>query len=261
MSGSRIDLVADVDGVLARLVAGITRLETAPLPAPWALVGGVAVMARLVEAHRVTRDVDTVTDTGTGDPGPTVAAVAVHTGGRVDANSIELDDGTKIDVIATGGWSPDALPDDDNERLNIVAHWWAAHTGEHLALTVVSSAGSVVATAHVPVATPAALVAAKLHAMRARRRAPEKAASDAYDIYRLLAVHDRDGSLSTSMAGGPADIAELCADAITETFVADAVRWARRIHNYAGGTTMGITDDDLEIAGSLFRDQLNEARG
>lgn len=257
MSGSRIDLPADPDGILVRLVTGIAALESAPLRGPWALVGGVAVMARLIEAHRVTRDVDTVAHTGTGAADPTVSEVAAFVGGeRVGDYSIELPDGTKIDVIPTGDWIVDGLPDDPNLRLNILAHSWAAHTGETLELRVVDVT-DVSATATVAVATPAALVATKLHAMRNRRRAPEKAASDAYDIYRLLAAHDRDGSLAAAIAAGPADMAALCADAMSDTFIADAGRWARRLRNYSRGVGMGTVDDeDLEVTGTLFCDQL-----
>jgi hypothetical protein len=247
----------DADGVLARLVTGIARLAAAPLPEPWALVGGIAVMARLVDAHRVTRDVDAVADTGTGDASALITAVAADLGGlRLGENGLQLDDGTKVDVIATGTWTEDDLPDDPIERLMILAHWWAATDAAPLELRVVRGRRAV-ATADVPVATPAALVATKLHAMRSRRRAPEKTASDAYDTYRLLGAHDRDGSLSDAVADGPDDLAALCVDGMSETFVDGATRWARRIKTSLGGAaTSAIDAEDLALAGRLFCDRV-----
>ncbi len=54
--------------------------------------------------------------------------------------------------------------------------------------------------------------------------------SDVYDTYRLLSAHDRDGSVAEALAGAPMDVGAWCADALTETFVAQAVPWARRIN-------------------------------
>lgn len=61
----QVRLPADPDGILARLVGGVRLLAGAPLPR-WAVVGGVAVMVHLAEAHRATRDVDAVADNDTG---------------------------------------------------------------------------------------------------------------------------------------------------------------------------------------------------
>ncbi|HMC79891.1 MAG TPA: hypothetical protein VKO35_05015 [Acidimicrobiia bacterium] len=60
-----IALPADGDGVLRRLVAALDTVVGAELP-PHALVGGLAVIANLAQAHRVTADVDTVSDYDTG---------------------------------------------------------------------------------------------------------------------------------------------------------------------------------------------------
>ena len=65
MSGSAAEpvvaLAADADGVLRRLVAAVDAVVRADLPRH-ALVGGLAVMVNLAQAHRVTADVDTVSD-------------------------------------------------------------------------------------------------------------------------------------------------------------------------------------------------------
>ena len=74
MSGERIVLAGDADGVAARLVHALAQLADVNL-GPYALIGGLAVMCRLAAVHRVTQDVDTVTETTV----PTAPAVRGRT--------------------------------------------------------------------------------------------------------------------------------------------------------------------------------------
>lgn len=169
--------------------------------------------------------------------------------------SLVLEDGTKVDVITTGSWTAAELPDDELDRMFILSHWWAVHGGEVLDLRVMGG-GRTVATAPT-VATPAALVACKLQSCRRRQRDPAKAATDIYDIYRLLAGHDRDGAVAAALAEGPEDLGAWCADALTATFVTDAARSARRLNVSARGPAMGgVSAVDLEVVGSLCADRL-----
>ena len=227
-----VTLPASPDGVLVRLIGGVGVLAGAPLPR-WALVGGVAVMVHLVEAHRATRDVDAVADDDAGELRPALAVVSATEPPAGADPSIVLADGTKVDVMTTGSWRREQLPEDDLDRMFVLAHWWAVETAVPTRLVVVDDR-RILVRADAPIAGPAALVAAKLQSMRRRRRDPIKAASDAYDIYRLLSTRDRDGAIGTALAGAPVDLGSCAAAALDETFVTDAERWARRL-----GTTLG----------------------
>ena len=61
MSGSDLPRVLLAGEAIGDLVRAIAQMSSADL-GPYAIVGGVAVAARLGQAHRVTRDVDTVVD-------------------------------------------------------------------------------------------------------------------------------------------------------------------------------------------------------
>jgi hypothetical protein len=100
----------------------------------------------------------------------------------------------------------------------------------------------------------------KLQSCRRRVRGPVKAASDVYDIYRLLMEHDRDGAVASALATGPADLGSWCANALTETLVTDAERSARRISVEARGpAAAGVRSLDLEVVGSLCADAVRTA--
>lgn len=257
MSGSRrgVELVADAGGVVARLVhaAGVFGQASAP---PWALVGGLAVMVQLAEAHRATADVDAVADDDAGNLVPALAVLAASQHGTATGAGVILEDGTKIDVITTGSWTTDDLPEDDLDRMFILGHWWAVQTAEAAELRVVDGSKTA-ATARIAVAAPAALVACKLQSCRRRRRDPAKAVSDIYDIYRLLVEHDREGGVAAALASGPEDLGRWCARALTETFVTDGARSARRLSVSARGPAMtDVGAIDLEVVGSLCADAI-----
>jgi hypothetical protein len=250
-----VRLPAHGDGTLARLVHAVEVFGQAALP-PWVVVGGLAVMVRLAAAHRVTADVDTVADDDAGLVGPALAILAREQHGTLTGSRFVLEDGTSVDVITTGSWTTPELPDDELDRAFILSHWWAVATGEAVGLRVVSGADTV-AAASAQVATPAALIACKLQSCRQRRRAPAKAASDIYDIYRLLVEHDGNGAVATALAHGPADLGPWCADALTETLIDDAARSARRLSVSARGPSMGqVSALDLQVVGTLCADRL-----
>lgn len=260
MSGNPlvVRLAADADGVVARLVHAADVFGQAAVPR-WALVGGLAVMVQLAEAHRATADVDTVADDDAGELAPALAVLAAEQHGTATGTRVVLEDGTKIDVITTGSWEAADLPEDDLDRVFVLGHWWAVQTADAIGLLVVDGATST-AEANIAVATPAALVACKLQSCRRPQRDPAKAASDMYDIYRLLVEHDRDGAVSSALAGGPVDLGPWCAAALTETFVTDAGRSARRLGIAARGPAMaGVRAVDLEVVGSLCADAIIES--
>jgi hypothetical protein len=203
-------------------------------------------MVHITEAHRVTRDLDAVVDDA-GRPEPMLEVLVAGHGASRRANGVRLADGTDVDLISIGSWTREALPDDELDRMFVLAHWWAVQTSVTLDLVVVEGDAHV-ASATLPVAAPAGLVATKLQSLRSRRRLPGKAATDVLDAYRLLTAHDRDGDVAAALATAPADLGPWAARALTETFVEDAVRWARRV-----GT---VEAADLEVVGSLCVERL-----
>jgi hypothetical protein len=80
---------------IGNLVASLAALTESASPAEFAVIGGLAVLARLEGAHRVTDDLDTVA-TQHGDEPTVVEAVIAAQG--VDG----LLKGTKVDCIAVG---------------------------------------------------------------------------------------------------------------------------------------------------------------
>jgi len=91
--------------------------------------------------------------------------------------------------------------------------------------------------------------------MRTRRgESASKAVSDVYDTYRLVTANDGDGSVAYAIASAPQDVGPWCADALTETFVEEGARWARRIN--AAFAAAAVTPEDLEVVGSLAAERI-----
>lgn len=165
------------------LIRAAARLADANLGA-FAVIGGVAVSARLGRAHRATADIDTVVDD---DTPPSALDVLRHLEGATPDETrphrVYLD-ATLVEVIGTGAVTePDLDGLDDRQVLFVAGHRWALETATPVTLT---GDGGVRAT--VPLARASALVAMKLHAIQDRRVTGglDKRASDAWDIYRLL---------------------------------------------------------------------------
>ena len=111
--------------------------------------------------------------------------------GAAERNRLYIDD-VKVDIIATGDIDLDGfdvVP--EKQALFALAHHWAMGTS-----TLLSIADETGAIATCLVATPAALVAMKLHALQDQHAGrPEKIVSDCRDLYFLLENFDRDGSI------------------------------------------------------------------
>jgi hypothetical protein len=170
-----------------RLVAAMAQL-TAARPAPFVLVGGLAVAARLEVFHRATQDLDAVVAQERARfHDLTVEAL---TSARVRAGHLVVGDVPVdvIDVDLTTGYDDIARLDDPCDRLFTAGHLFAYRDAGAVEL--------VCADAHavVRIATPRALLVSKLHAYLSPRRRPGKAPSDALDVLelgRLLVRHDR----------------------------------------------------------------------
>lgn len=228
------------------LVRAVAAMADAGL-ARFAVVGGVAVSARLGQAHRATRDVDTVVDEEL--PPDAIDTLLQLPGATADPTRRHrvFVDGTQVEVIGVGSVEDDDLAGiPDRDAFFVAAHGWALDTARPLTL-VASDAG---VRAVVPVAVPAALVAMKLNAIEERRpvAGQDKRAGDAWDIYRLLLDRDADGCVRGQLATAPPTLRRLVSEAADRVLVSGAARtraWLR-----AGDAEMAaVTADDLRVMG------------
>ena len=177
----------DENGETRRLVLALETLVASVSAEHFALIGGLAVMARLGQAHRGTQDIDTAVDRERAipseldvvfDAAPSTEKVATRQ--RVKVDSIEVGDTSAVDL------SPENLPEEEFPRAFVLSHRWAFDTASELTLRCLQRErpDTIVACR---VATPAALVAMKLQS--APRRPParvQKAANDYLDLSLLL---------------------------------------------------------------------------
>jgi hypothetical protein len=172
VSGEPILLVAEVGSVPYRAVARLAEV-TPRLPA-FALIGGLAVIVRLGQAHRATNDIDTVSDD---EPG--LLDALVTDGFERIGDSVMLDSDLKVDVID--------VREGDLGYLPYLTHRLAFDTRTPVRLVVQPDRGPSI-SAYIDVARPAALVAVKLGISESvgRQRDPRKVGSDAFDIARLM---------------------------------------------------------------------------
>ena len=257
MSGSEAALSVLLPGPAMRaLVRAVARMSEADL-GRWAVIGGVAVAARLGQAHRVTADVDTVVDQ---DRLPAAIAVlkalpsaTADPGGGPHRLLLE---GTKVEVIEVGQMPPSKDLDElsDRERLFIASHSWALQTAT--ALTV-ASAGPDARQATAPFATAAALVAMKLHAIQDRSGDSQaKRAGDAWDLHQLLTLHNRSGAIATVLREAPEALAEAVRQATDTVLVTGATRtrsWLRT----SGGVQATVGADEIRALGQQLYDGLS----
>lgn len=106
--------------------------------------------------------------------------------------------------------------------------------------------------ADVRVATPAGLVATKAHALSSRHRHPDKQASDAYDVFRLLDAFDTDGDVARELVTGPHGLGLLVCTQIEHVFVEEAERTAHRLGNSGVAAMAAVDPDDLRAVGIPF---------
>ena len=207
MSGEQIVLVDDAEGHAARLVRATARLVETNM-GPHALIGGLAVNCRLAALHRITQDVDAVSETTV----PSAVELIASSIGAVDPSRPNrvIVDGVIIDVIDTEAFDGDDLEGIDlADRLFVVSHRWALDTATEADILV----GETVAS--IRLATPAALVAMKSGAVfRGRPRDPRKRASDLYDLYRLVLHHDRAGAVADALVTAPFGLGRTVASAL-----------------------------------------------
>ncbi len=162
-----------------RVIAALADLVAADADRHFVLAGGLGVMARIGEVHRVTLDIDAVT----GAEADFVEIIEDLDGAAWEGERLYLD-GVKVDVLgidpATHWAEIGAIDGDPQGRLFIASLLWAYQ--EATPLTITSSATS----ATVPVASARSLLVTKLSAYHSARRMAAKRPSDAADLYLLL---------------------------------------------------------------------------
>lgn len=233
--------VVSLEGAVGDLLGTVARLEGFD----FALIGGLAVMIRLGAAHRVTNDLDSVFD----NPDEDTAANLVSAGIAEPAGDTDrvLVDGTKLDVIDTQPLPPavDQIVPDPAGRLFVCAHRFAYET----AMPVVVGAGG---AATIRVATPAALVACKAHALRyarAQRRATKRP-GDLFDLYRLALEH-RD-AVVTALGGAPWQLGAQVAAALGED-LADLEQVSATLRSSPAAELAVLDEDDvIDVLGDLI---------
>ncbi|MCZ7525603.1 MAG: nucleotidyl transferase AbiEii/AbiGii toxin family protein [Acidimicrobiia bacterium] len=249
-----IVLRGDATGTVARLVAGIARLPVT-MPA-YALVGGVAVIARLATAHRSTQDVDTVawSEDGGADA---VIRLLVEAGGTKVADGVLLE-GVEVDVIGVGDFEAADLEGlDTSDRAFVVSHRWALDTAEPVRISVVDEHHIEQAGADMRLATPAALVAMKAGAIPRRRdEGRAKRASDVYDVYRLLRAHNPAGAVAGALSEAPHGLAAWCARQIRLLLGDEVERTARWLAVDGSPAMQAVAADDLRAVGALLIEDL-----
>jgi len=173
VSGDLVVLGAEVDSVPYRAIARLAAVAH-ELP-DFALIGGLAVIARLGQPHRATNDVDTVTDDQLGLFDALTAAGLDRRG-----DSVMLDADLKLDVIDVSEGDADYLP--------FATHRLAFDTRTAVELVIRPGHGGPSVSATVDIARPCALLAVKLGISEGigRQRDPRKVGSDAFDVARLL---------------------------------------------------------------------------
>lgn len=250
----KVILLSGADNQLVHYTSALQQLEDANI-GTHAIVGGFAVMLRLASAHRVTEDLDTVawTEDGTSD---VPIRILMQQGATRSRNGIDLGS-THIDLIAVSDYDPAQLPDDPKEAMFVVSHSFALATATPISVEALDTRHDVGARAIALVATSAALVAMKLGAINQRRgNSLHKRSSDAFDIYRLLAEHDRNGIVATTLAAAPDGLGPWCAHQAREIFDTGAQQTKRWLNNGAPDMA-AITAEQLRTVGTLFADALD----
>lgn len=245
MSGEPVAvLVSQPAGTLASLVRALASIESAGLPRH-ALIGGVAVMVRLSQAHRATQDIDEVVE-----PSSPTAAVLIAGPGAVE-HRVETADGVRVDLIAVGDrdlalLQPADLPEHDDDRLWALAHDFALRSAEPALIRVTDPAGSLIAETASPVATAAALFATKLQS--APRRSGDTQAKRGSDVYDAFLLLDQLGphTLADALRQGPHDLATLVSGLAARLLDHEAERTLRwTAHAGIDPATAGMTPPAL----------------
>lgn len=243
MSGEPVVLVAETGSVAYRAVHRLAEL--APHLPRFALIGGLAVIARLGRAHRATNDVDAVSDDEAG-----LLDALLNDGLMRRGDGVMLDVDLSLDVIDVGEGDPDYLP--------YATHRLAFETCTPVDLIVRPDGTGLSTSATVDVARASALVAIKLAISEdvGRPRDAHKVGSDAFDLARLLQRFGPDALADELKAIAETRLVERVAE-LAERHLVDQVD--RTVAGIVRSAVLGverIEPEQLELLGSAFTRRL-----
>jgi hypothetical protein len=229
------------------VAASVLTLAELPGELPdHALVGGLAVMVRLSQTHRVTTDFDEVTADRSDAIGVLVAG-----GAQVKGSGVYLpDSGLQLDLLDASHTLDElvTVPATDDREAEVVqmalANRYALDSAA-LADIVVLDGGAdlqVVARVRLRVALAGALVAMKVNSALSSTRERDKAASDAYDAYRLMRAWGSD-VIVDDLAAAPERLRSTAAGQIRQLFVDQVDRTA---HELRRTSVQGVRPVDVD---------------
>jgi hypothetical protein len=255
-----IALRNDARGLVARSVLTLAHLPR-ELP-DHALVGGLAVMVRLSESHRVTTDFDEVT----ADRANAID-VLVARGARPEGSGVYLpESGLQLDLLDAGISldelaATDAVNDLEREAVQLALANRFALESAVLTDVVVLDGEEVAARVPICVALAGALVAMKANSSLSSTRSRDKAASDAYDAYRLIRAWGSDVILD-DLSTAPPQLRATAAEQLLRLYRDDVDRTAYELRR---ASVPGVASIDAErlSAVAVVADRLldGEARG
>lgn len=230
----------------------VSALSRFPREPRWAVVGGFAVNVRIARVHRLTNDLDTVSQ----DQASLVEILIADTEtDRLDATKLRFTGGEMpVEIDVMGDMADVPLPLEPSERAFALARRLALTTSEWIDLLVAED-GQIVADTSAPVATVASLVALKTVAIprRSASKNPQKVGSDIHDLVRLVHGHDLDAMASEISEAGD-ELRGWVADTLVKWFSPDQdLRYTfARLRRLAGSTDAdAITEDDLAVVAEL----------
>jgi hypothetical protein len=217
---------------MVHLVTAVRTLVNSA-PASHAIVGGIAVTARLGGVHRSTADVDSVIAEDAFD-GVVEAILSDPTAELQDRSTSKLlVSGTVLELLPVGRVTDTdtvGMPDDD--ALFVLGHAWALQSATELTIVATDNPG---AQATARVATPAALFAMKLHAIEDRSGLSQnKRGSDGWDLFRLMLDLDTNGALRRKLALASPRLQQLVHASGQRFLVDEATRTAGWIRSSTG---------------------------
>ncbi len=253
MSGDAPQVIViegDPGGTIKAFVRAIASLPSEP---HWVLVGGFAVNLRIAAVHRLTGDVDTVTN----DPERLIELVAdLPEAEKIDRAKVVIEAGMKVKIDVMPSTVGEALPPGGWKRGFAHARRWAIGSADPVSITVVDSRGVPVARGTCSVATVHALIALKVVALRGRqgRSSRTKVGSDIHDLVRLTARRSI-GELAEGFASAPGELTEYVAQQLELLFDPDkdGPISLRRLQVFSGGNldVASITLEDLAFLAEL----------
>lgn len=229
------------------MVAALNRLPQEP---KWAAIGGFAVIIRSAQLHRLTYDVDAISQDQplflellAAEPGINRLSSARL---RIESDDLPVD----LDVMDDPTGSP--LPSESGERAFVVARKHALANSEPMDV-VVTNGSQIVAESQFRVATTASLIALKAVALPRRVSSPNphKVGSDAHDLVRLTRGSDF-SEITRELAGCGDEFVSWIAKTLTKWFSPDHDQryTLARLHRLANSSDVSaITENDLtEVA-------------